>query len=630
MRRRWAILLLAGVIVLALPLAALAAYPVYDWVDYWGALGTGVGEFTDPVGVAEGPYGEVFVTDYDSNEVQVFDADGTPLREFGAAELDSPWLLEVSDDGIVYVAGYGDDRITMWGTNGDYHGSVGSSGSGNGELDGPCDVAVGPDGLLYIAEWDNNRISVLEPDGTYVGKWGTTGSDDGQFVDPIAVEFDSQGRLWVADSSNDRLQYFTPTGTFLGKLGSTGTGEGQFDNPYDIKFDPHGDMYVADYGNDRVQKFGPDGTFITEFGTPGSGDGEFSGVLGVEPLRERYVMAVDESNNRVSRWFTPVPTHHDRVDGATRFLTAVAASEEAYPDGLAYDDSEGFKTVIVATGRNWPDALGGAALAGVLDAPILLTEPGILPGDVALEIDRLKATRVIVLGGEAAVSSSVADQLLARPAVVQVDRLGGGNRYETAHMIAERVVELAGPAWDYTAFIATGENFPDALAASPIAAANGWPLYLVPQAGLLPTTKTAMLDDGVVTVNILGGTAVVTPGTEAELNTTFGDANVDRIDGENRYETAVEVAWWGQSAANMNWTYLALATGRDFPDALTGGPMQGRDRSVMLLTNGTTALEGVVAGAIEDHKNAVWTVRYLGGDSALTPGVRTEAQALLY
>ncbi len=106
------------------------------------------------------------------------------------------------------------------------------------------------------------------------------------------------------------------------------------------------------------------------------------------------------------------------------------------------EDAEGYKTVIVATGRNWPDALGGATLAGVLDAPILLVDTDALPAAVAAEITRLKATRAIVLGGTAAVSANVATAIDAIPGVAKVERIGGANRYLTSEMIAKRAPTL--------------------------------------------------------------------------------------------------------------------------------------------------------------------------------------------
>ena len=629
---RWSTLVF-GLVVL-LPLVAIAAYPNYDFVDNWGGPGANPGEFVGPAGVTQGPYGEVFVTDSESHEVEVFDADGTFLRQFGElgtgdAQMEYPWLIEVTEDGIIYLADYGNDRISVWDTDGDYLYSFGTFGSGNGQFSGPTDVTVGSDGLLYVADYGNHRIQVLETDGTYVRKWGSLGAADGQFSWPIAVEFDSEGRLWVADSGNHRLQYFTTSGTFLGKFGTPGTGNGEFDNPYDIRFDPHGDMYVADSENDRVQKFTADGDFVTKFGTFGTGDGQFDFTAGLQVTDERYVLATDYDNDRVQRWFTAVPTKTQPIAGNTRYSTAVEASKASFPKGLS-EDSEGFKTVIIATGENWPDALGGSALAGVLDAPILLVETDALPAAVSAEIARLGATRAIVLGQTAAVSTGVASAIDALPGVAEVARLGGSDRIATAEFIAMKVVELQGPEFDGMAFVATAENFPDALACSPIAAANGWPLYLAPVAGISGSTLGAMQADNITDAYILGGPVAVSTNTEGALNTLLGDAQVNRLEGDNRYETGVEVAWFGQAEANMNWTYTALATGKNFPDALTGGPLQGRDRSVMLLTDGTTALEPVVAGAIQDHKNAIWTMRYLGGTAVVSEAVRAQVGNLLY
>ena len=627
----------AVVVVLAMlvvPLGAFAAYPDYDFVDTWGGPGSDPGQFTDPGGIAQGPYGEVFVSEYIGNRIQVFDADGMFLRQLGSAgsgdgQMQHPAGMEVTEDGLLFLADSRNDRISTWSTSGDWYGSFGTSGTGDGQLEAPLDVALGPDGLLYVVENHNHRVQVFEPDGTYVRKWGIFGSATGEFKYPGALEIDSSGTVWVVDSDNDRIQRFTLEGTYLGTVGSSGTGDGELSSPYDIEADPHGNMYVTDSNNSRVQKFTFDGTFVTEFGSSGTGDGEFNFCWGVLPSSERYVMVTDEANHRVQRWFTAVPTAEEPIAGNTRFTTAVAASVAGYPSGLS-EDAEGYKTVIIATGRNWPDALGGATLAGVLDAPILLVDTNALPDAVSAEIVRLGATRAIVLGGTVALSGDVANAIDALPGVVDIERIGGDNRYLTAEMIAARAVDLQGLDFDHTAFVATGDNFPDALAGSPIAAANGWPLYLVPASGLLDATKDAMQDAGVVDAHILGGLTTVTAGTESQLNTLLGDANVDRIKGDTRYETAVEIARFGQDAANMNWTYTALATGMDFPDALTGGPIQGRCRSILLLTAGTGDLPSAVGGAIEDHKNAIWTMRYLGGTAAVPQATRDEVANLLY
>jgi basic membrane protein A and related proteins len=118
------------------------------------------------------------------------------------------------------------------------------------------------------------------------------------------------------------------------------------------------------------------------------------------------------------------------IQGMSRFDTAVAASLEAYPLGSAY--------VIIATGRNWPDALGGTALAGALDAPILLSEPTSLPTATRTEISRLGATHAIILGGTGAVSAGVQNDLATMG--LSVERIAGTTRYQTADAVALRTI----------------------------------------------------------------------------------------------------------------------------------------------------------------------------------------------
>jgi len=302
------------------------------------------------------------------------------------------------------------------------------------------------------------------------------------------------------------------------------------------------------------------------------------------------------------------------VAGTTRIETAVEASR------LGFTSSE---YVIIATARSFPDALGGSALAGVLDAPILLTEPTVLSDAVKTEIARLSTTKVIVLGGEGAVSPGVFAALDALPDVT-AERLAGATRYTTAEMIAERTIAEQGSAWDGAAFVATGESFPDALGGSPIAAAKGWPIYLVhPNTANHDALVAAMKADGVTSALILGGTGPVPASFETKLNAAFADTRVDRLAGTNRYATAVAVATYGVNAAGLSWDHVAIATGENFPDALSGGALQGKSGSVMLLAY-PGYLHTEVATALGTNKTTISEVRFLGGTGAVPLAIRNE------
>ncbi|MHB9002858.1 MAG: tandem-95 repeat protein, partial [Coriobacteriia bacterium] len=311
------------------------------------------------------------------------------------------------------------------------------------------------------------------------------------------------------------------------------------------------------------------------------------------------------------------------LSGPTRFDTAVAISLAAYPLKLPAD---GERTVVIATGRNWPDALGGTALAGVLDGPILLVDTASIPSSVVNEIERLGAERAIILGGTSAVGVQVEQALAAQFGDADaVKRIAGSNRYETAERIAAAVI-AAQPDYDGTAFVATGGTFPDALGAAPLAASQGWPLYLShPVTGLSRSTKAAMAP--VERVLVLGSTSAVSTRDYDFLYGAFNGA-VERLDGINRYETAVTVATWGVEHAYLGWNRVGIATGVDFPDALAGGVLQGSVGSVMLLTR-PTALDGYAASALAAHNAEITTVTYFGGTNVLSSALRDSVESLV-
>lgn len=316
--------------------------------------------------------------------------------------------------------------------------------------------------------------------------------------------------------------------------------------------------------------------------------------------------------------------HVINVAGNSRYDTAVEASKLAYPSGLAED---GAKTVVIATGRNWPDALGGTALAGVLDAPILLTETHALPDAVTVEIGRLGADKAIILGGTDVVGHGVQSALAQRLGAENVERIAGKDRYETADTIAERLIEIRGEEWDNTFFVATGANFPDALAGAPIAAAMGWPLLLAhPTRGLSEASKATVANAG--SAVILGGPDVVSAATEGDL---LDSMSVERLAGTSRYETAAAVAAYGVAVAygeRLHWDHVGIATGEKFPDALAGGVLQAKTGSVMLLVR-SSSIDRVVREVLWDVRREISTVTFFGGEGALTRAVRDDVSSAL-
>lgn len=149
---------------------------------------------------------------------------------------------------------------------------------------------------------------------------------------------------------------------------------------------------------------------------------------------------------------SPFWTH--KIAGADRFETAVKISQSGWASSTS---------VIVTTGMNWPDALGGAGLSGELDAPILLVKKDSIPGVVWDEINRLSPGIVYILGGEGVVGPAVEAQLAGKVGSANVYRLAGDNRYETSNAVAKRSIDIQDitgpPFYSGWAFVATGDEF---------------------------------------------------------------------------------------------------------------------------------------------------------------------------
>lgn len=170
----------------------------------------------------------------------------------------------------------------------------------------------------------------------------------------------------------------------------------------------------------------------------------------------------------------------------------------------------GVGVAYIATGAAFPDALAGGAAGAANDGPLLFVEPSGIPFDVRVELDRLNPQRIVVLGGPAAVSHEILAQLAQYSP--RVDRVAGVNRYETSAALAGEFAKVNGSV--AAVVIATGQNFPDAIAAG----AAGYPVLLVPSTGAAPqAVKDALAALNPLGVVVAGGTGAVSAETLASL-----------------------------------------------------------------------------------------------------------------
>jgi putative cell wall-binding protein len=299
-----------------------------------------------------------------------------------------------------------------------------------------------------------------------------------------------------------------------------------------------------------------------------------------------------------------------RLAGADRFATAAAVSAASYVPNVP--------VAYVATGANFPDALAAGAAAVRGGGPVLLVTGSSIPPATAAELSRLDPAAIKVVGGTAIISDGVLAALRPYATSRQVTRIAGDNRYATA----ARVSADAFSRGVGVAYVATGANFPDALAGVAAAGSGGGPVLLT-RPGEIPAetaSELARLDPARIVV--LGGSSVVSDAVLAGLRGYATTGSVTRLAGADRYATAVDVSSRTFGGSRV----VFVATGQNFPDALGGGPVAGSLPGPLLLVPGTSVPTAV---ANELRRLDPDKVVILGGSSVVSSGVQSQIESAL-
>lgn len=297
-----------------------------------------------------------------------------------------------------------------------------------------------------------------------------------------------------------------------------------------------------------------------------------------------------------------------RFSGPDRYATAAALSAGTFAPGVP--------VVHVATGTAFPDALSGAPAARIAGGPLLLVSPSSVPAATAAELARLRPGRIVVLGGPGAVSDGTLEVLRGYTAG-SVTRLFGADRYATAAAISASTF----PSGAGTVFIATGRNYPDALAAGAEAARQRVPILLVSPNQLPSATAQELARLHPAQIVVMGGTGAVSDAVVAQLRAYA--PRIDRIAGADRYATAVALSRGVHPANSVTTVYLA--TGTAYPDGLSAGPIAGTQLAPLLLVR-SNAVPSVVVDELRrlDPTNVV----FVGGSGAISDSVREAVRAL--
>lgn len=299
-----------------------------------------------------------------------------------------------------------------------------------------------------------------------------------------------------------------------------------------------------------------------------------------------------------------IKIHTRRIAGDDRVKTALEVSK-------IYRESA--STLIVARGDSYADALSASILAGYFDAPIVLsTAKESIEEGISDEIKRLGANQLIIIGGYQGISQTVEASLEALPELDLIARIAGEDRYETSALIVREFIRLRQGAAEEV-IIASGESFPDALAASAVSSNFQKPIVLVRQDQLTGPAQDLLMDFDVSKAYIVGGKNTISPEIYKELEGLGIDFEV--IGGVNRYETSARIA--GRFMPKIDSGFLA--SGLVFPDSLVVGGVRGK--GPILLTDGK-AIPPFILTYIKE--SGIKTLDIIGGTSTISSSIENK------
>ena len=200
----------------------------------------------------------------------------------------------------------------------------------------------------------------------------------------------------------------------------------------------------------------------------------------------------------------------ERIAGKTRFETAAKIA-----DKMQQQNKKAPTDVFFVYYNGFADALSASAAAAVKGAPIVyLTTNGALNADTAAYLADLKKAGSVknayVIGGTSVISDDMADKAANALGLAKATRVAGANRFETCVAVNEKFADVLGGDM---LCVATGMDFPDALAGGVYAANNNAPLFLIN--GKLKTSnlndkqKAYLIEKNPSSITAFGGTSVV-------------------------------------------------------------------------------------------------------------------------
>ena len=323
-----------------------------------------------------------------------------------------------------------------------------------------------------------------------------------------------------------------------------------------------------------------------------------------------------------------------RLAGESAADTSARIATEAFPEGSEW--------VVIARDDDFADAMSATGLAGVLNAPIVLTDRYSLSDAAARAVQALGAKKAYIIGGTGAIPGDIEGGLATFGCQTQ-GRIFGYDSWDTSTECAKKIAEHGGNPGS-NAVVAMSTNFQDALSISSYAYKYQVPIFLeTDEAHGRQLTEAA-----VSAIKELSGTIYVPGGNgavpRASVEEVFGKQRVVRLSGWDGYDTSNQIATYMVERGLLSPSTICLASGAPDPkgvDALAGAALAGKAGGVVLLTNAnprfgsisTTTIEGAdsegTSAFLPSHAKDVEQAYILGGKAVMPAELQQRVNDIL-
>lgn len=302
--------------------------------------------------------------------------------------------------------------------------------------------------------------------------------------------------------------------------------------------------------------------------------------------------------NKVKYYYdggTQIPKTFKRVAGKNRYITnALIVNRYASKNAPAF----------VVTGKDFPDSLTASPAVSKEGGALYMVGSNI-SSEVWTALKTQSPKKIYIIGGLGAVSSEIEKQLNS---LAPVERVAGGDRFETSDKVFERFFEESS-----TTFVATGRNFPDALAASSVSGSMKSPLLLVKRGERPLSEKTVerMQLAGNSRVIVAGGSGVVPDSTVSWFKSK--GFSVERVGGKDRWETNYLLNKVRKDSPSTAW----VASGYSYSDSLSASVPASSFSSRLVLSR-KSCIPTVNRPLLEKFSKDSNTVYFVGGESVVS------------